>query len=77
MLMIINLCGKNKENILKRKLKVNTVFLTYFDGSNVRVSNYIKIIDKEHVPFHSPRKLQKSLAKIKRGWKANIQKKLL
>ena len=46
---------KNKENFLKRILKAKMVYVTYPDGSYVRVSNYIKIIDKEHVRLHPPR----------------------
>ena len=45
------LMEKNKENTLKRRIKANTVSETYPDGSYIRVSNYIKIIDKEHVFF--------------------------
>ena len=40
-----------------------TVSETYPDGIYVRISNYIKIIDKEHVFFHHQTKLQKSLIK--------------
>ena len=42
---------ENKENILKRRLKAKTVSVTNPDGSNVRVSNFINIIDKQHVFF--------------------------
>ena len=31
-----------------------TLSVTYSDGSNVRVSNYNKIIDKKACYFHSP-----------------------
>ena len=44
------LMGKIKEKHPKR-LKAKTVAMTYLDNSHVRVSNYIKIIDKEHVVF--------------------------
>ena len=54
------LMGKIRKNTLKRRLKAKTVSGTYPDGSNVRVSNYIKIIDKEHVCFRS-KGLQKYL----------------
>ena len=54
---------KIKKNILRRRPKSKTVSVTNPDGSNVRISNYIKIIDKEYVRFHSLRELQKSLIK--------------
>ena len=41
---------KIKKNILKRQ-KAKSVYITSPDGSNVRVSNYIKIIDKQYVVF--------------------------
>ena len=56
MQMKSNLCEKKK---LKRILKAKTV--TNPDGSNVRISNYVKIIDKQHIPFDPPRGLKKSL----------------
>ena len=31
------------------RLKVKTVSVIHPDGSNVRISNYVKIIDKHHV----------------------------
>ena len=40
------LMGKIKKNTLKRRLKAKTVTVTLPDGSNVRISNYVKIIDK-------------------------------
>ena len=51
--------GKIKKNTLKGRLKAKTV--TYPDGSNVRISNLVKIIDKQHLYFDSPRGLKKSL----------------
>ena len=45
------LMGKIKKNILKRILKVMTVTATHPDDSNVRISNYVKIIDKQHVSY--------------------------
>ena len=53
--------------------------MTYTDGSNVLISNYAKIIDKQHVRFDPPRGLQKSLIyrKIDSDWKGNIQQKKL
>ena len=56
---------KNKEKHPIGRLKAKTVSERYPDGSYIRVSNYIKIIDKEHVRFHSPRGLQKSFIKEK------------
>ena len=50
-----------KKQILKRRLKAKTVSVTYLDCSNVRISNYVKIIDKEHVRFDPPSELKKSL----------------
>ena len=52
------LMEKIKEKYPKKRLKAKTVSETYLDGSYIRVSNYIKIIDKEHVRFHPPRRLQ-------------------
>ena len=40
-----------KENILKMRLKAKTVSVTNYDVSYVRISNYIKIIDKEHIVY--------------------------
>ena len=37
------------------RLKANTVSVTHHDGSNVRISNYVKIIGKQHVRFDPPR----------------------
>ena len=48
-----------KKYILKRRLKAKTV--THLDYSNIRISNYFKIIDKQHVRFDLPRGLKKSL----------------
>ena len=56
---------KIRKNTLKRRLKAKTVSETYPDRSYIRVSNYIKIIVKEHVRFHLPRGLQKSFIKEK------------
>ena len=73
------LMGKIKKNILRR-LKLRTVSVTHPDGSNVRISNYVKIIDKQHVRFDLPRGLKKFLihGKIDSDWKGNMrQKKLL
>ena len=53
----------NKE-IQKRRLKAKTVSATNPDGSNVRVSNYIKIIDKHHVVF-----ILKKIKKVLNTWK--------
>ena len=39
------LMRKIKKNTLKRRLKTKTVSVTHPDGINVRISNYIKIID--------------------------------
>ena len=57
------LMEKIRKNTLKMKLKAKTISETYPDGSYIRVSNYIKIIDKEHVRFHPSRGLQKSFIK--------------
>ena len=51
------LIGKIKKNILKRRLKAKTVSVIHPDRSNVRSSNYIKIIDKQYVRFDPPRRL--------------------
>ena len=51
--------------ILKRRLKAKTVFMINPDSSNGKISNYIKIIDKQHARLHPPRGLQKSLIKEK------------
>ena len=45
------LMGKIKKNTLKRRLK-KTQSVTHSDGSNVRISNYVKIIDKLDVCFY-------------------------
>ena len=45
------LIGKIKKNILKRKLKAKTVSVTHPDGRNVRISNFVKITEKQHVSF--------------------------
>ena len=37
-----------RKTSLKMRLNAKTVSVTYPDGSYVRVSNYIKIIDKEY-----------------------------
>ena len=42
---------KKKKNTLKMRLKAKTVSVTHPDDSNVRISNYIKIIDKQYVSF--------------------------
>ena len=50
------------------------------DHSNARISNYVKIIDKQHIGFDPPRGLKKVLNiwKIDSDWKGDIhQKKLL
>ena len=57
---------KIKEKHLKRRLKEKTVSETYPDDSYIIVSNYIKIIGKEHVCFHLPKRLQKSFIKKNR-----------
>ena len=48
---VILTSGKIKKKILKRRLKVKTVTETNPDGSNVRISKYFKIIDKDHIVF--------------------------
>ena len=53
--------GKIKKNTLKRILKAKTVSVTHHDDSNVRISNYVKIIDKQHVRFDPSSGLIKSL----------------
>ena len=50
MFVIRNLFEK-LEKTKKRLLKAKTVSLTNPDYSNVRISNYIKIIHKEHIVF--------------------------
>ena len=51
MLVIRNL-WKNKEKIIiKRRIKTKTVYVAYPDDWNVRVSNCIKIFDKQHFVF--------------------------
>ena len=57
MLMIRNLLEKKKNN-RKTRIKEKTVTVTHPDSSNVRISNYAKIIDKQHVSFDPPRGLQ-------------------
>ena len=42
---------KNKGKHSKRRLKAKTASETHPNCSNVRVSNYIKIFDKEHFVF--------------------------
>ena len=54
------LMGKIKKNTLKMRLKAKTVSVTHPDGSNVRISNFVKIIDKQHVRFDPPRGRLKS-----------------
>ena len=54
------LMGKINKNTLKRRIKAKTVNVTHPGGSNVRISNYVKIIDKQHVSFDPPRGLKKS-----------------
>ena len=49
MLVIRNLWREKKNP--KRILKAKKVFATYPDNSKVRVSNYIKIIVKDHFVF--------------------------
>ena len=49
--------GKIKKNTLKRILKAKTVSMNHPDGSNSIISNYIKIIYKQHVCFNPPRGL--------------------
>ena len=55
------LMGKIQKTPEKRRLKAKTVSVTHPDGSNVWISNYVKIIGKQHVSFDSPRGLEKSL----------------
>ena len=73
------LMGKIQKNILKRRLKAKTVSVTHPDVSNVWISNYVKIIDKQHVYFDPPRGLKNVLNvwKIGSDWKCNIQQKKL
>ena len=52
---------KNKEKHSKRRLKVKTVSVTHPNGGHVRISNYVKIIDNQHVHFNPPRGLRNSL----------------
>ena len=47
------------------RIKAKTNSETYPDCCYIRVSNYIKIIGKEHDRFHHTRGLQKSLIKTK------------
>ena len=49
------LMGKIKKNTLKRRLKVRTISVTHPDRSNVRISNYVKFIDKQHIRFDPER----------------------
>ena len=42
------LMRNKRKTSLKMRLNAKTVSVTYPDGSYVRVSNYIKIIDKEY-----------------------------
>ena len=49
--VIFNLSKIFKKNFLKMRLKSKTVLVTNPNGSNVRISNYIKIIDKENVVY--------------------------
>ena len=70
MLVIMNLW--RKKSTIKRRLKAKTV--AHPDGSNVRISNYVKIIDKQHARFDPARGLKKVLNtwKIDSDWKSNI-----
>ena len=43
------------------RLNAKTVSMTHPDRSSVRISNYVKIIDKQHVRFDPPKGLKKSL----------------
>ena len=52
--------GKIKKNNLKRRLKAKTIYVTHPDDSNVRISNYVKIIGKQLAIFNPPRGLKKS-----------------
>ena len=49
------LIDKIKKYILKWKLNAKTVSMTNPHGSNIKISNYIKIIDEEHVCFDPSR----------------------
>ena len=51
------LMGKINKNTLKRRLKAKTITETHSDNSNIRISNYVKIIDKQNVSFDPPRRL--------------------
>ena len=55
------LMGKIKINTLKRRLKAKTVSVTHPNDGNVWISNYAKIIDKQHLYVNSPKGLKKSL----------------
>ena len=56
-----------------------TVSVTHPDGNNVWISNYVKIIGKQHVRFDPPRGLEKSLKymKIDSDWKGNISEEII
>ena len=43
------------------RIKTKNVSVAYPDDCNVRVSNCIKIIDKQHICFDPPSGLKKSL----------------
>ena len=73
-----NLWEKNKQKHLKKETKTQTVSETYPDGSYIWVSNYIKIINKDHV-FFILKKTTKVLYKEKMDcdWEGKKQKKKL
>ena len=69
---------KIKKNTLKKRLKAKTISVTHPDGGNDWISNYVKIIDKQHVHFDLPRGLKVlNTWKIDSDWKGNIQQKKL
>ena len=51
---------ENTEKHPKNETKANIVSVTHPDDSNVRISNYIKIADKQHACFVPPRGLKSS-----------------
>ena len=49
---------KIMKNTIKKRLKAEIVTMTYPDGNNIRISNYVKIINKHQVRFDPPRELK-------------------
>ena len=54
----MNLWENKEKHPKKERLKTKTVSVTHPDGSNIRISNYVKIIGKQHVRFDPPRGLK-------------------